>query len=95
VGLTGSVDVGSASRSAGASCTRARAVHVVLPRRRGERIRSVRASVGRRVVAARRGRSLRAIRIAGLAPGAHTVKLRLRTSRGVRTARVHQRVACA
>jgi triacylglycerol lipase len=95
VGLAGSADGGSASHASSPACTRGRAVNLTLPRRRGERIRSVTATVGKRVVATRKGSSLRALRLAGLAPGKYTVKLRLHTTRGVRTATVRQTVACA
>jgi pimeloyl-ACP methyl ester carboxylesterase len=64
-----------------------------LRHRRGERIRRVVARVaGRRIV--RRGRNLRRLRVRGLSPGRHTIRLRLRTTRGRRTLVVHRRARC-
>jgi acetyl esterase/lipase len=69
------------------------ALVVRLRHRRGERIRRVVARVsGRRVV--RRGRNLRRLRIAGFSPGPHTIRLKLRTTRGTRTLVVRRRVSC-
>jgi hypothetical protein len=60
---------------------------------RGERIRRVVARVGdRRVV--RRGRDLRRLRINGVDPGRHRVRLRLRTTRGHRALVVRRRANC-
>jgi hypothetical protein len=64
-----------------------------LRHRHGERIRRVVARVGgRRVV--RRGRDLRRVRIRGLSPGRHTIRLRLRTTRGRRALVLHRSARC-
>jgi pimeloyl-ACP methyl ester carboxylesterase len=67
---------------------------VIRLRHRGdERIRRVVARIaGRRIV--RRGRDVRRLRIRGLSPGRHTVRLRLRTTRGPRTLVVRRRARC-
>lgn len=69
-------------------------ITVRLPRRRGERITRAVALVGGRRSAARRGRDLRALRVPSLRPGRTTIRLRLTTRRGTRTATVRRSVGC-
>lgn len=67
-----------------AGCARGRTVTLRVRPRRGERIRRITAYAHGKRVATRRGRALRSIRIKGLNPGKHRIRLRLATTEGTR-----------
>ncbi|MGH2838841.1 MAG: lipase family protein, partial [Thermoleophilaceae bacterium] len=76
------------------SCTSGRAIKVRAPRGRGEHIRRITALVKGKRVARRRGDDLRRIRIQGLEPGRHKIKLKIRSNYGKRAVTVHRMVPC-
>ena len=99
-GTNESPDVGLSQDAGGVqgertACRRGRSIDVRVHPRRHERIRSITAYAGGRRVASRRGHALRSIRITGLTPGSHRIRLRLSGSRGQRTAVVRRTVRCA
>lgn len=76
-------------------CRTGRALRVTVPRRRGERITRVVVTSGGTRIAVRRGRSLRTVRVAGLRPGRHALRLRITSRRGTRVVTVRRAVRCA
>lgn len=81
------------------TCARGRAIELLLRRHRGERIRRVVVTSGRRRVA-RSGRALRSVRLTRLAPGRRTLRIRTvsrrQDGRAVRRSyRVRRTVRCA
>ncbi len=83
------------TQGSGAGATCVGSVRIVLPRRRDERIRSVVVTSAGRKVLVRRGQDLRSVRVDGLKAGRRTLRLRLRTQRGVRTVTLTRTVRCA
>jgi len=90
-------DVGLAADTSAprSRCSVGRAFTILLHPRRRERIRRVVVTVGGRRVAVRRGRAVRLIRLGGVAPGRHVIRLRMTTTRGARTVFVRRTVRCA
>lgn len=76
-------------------CEKGRPLTLRPRRRRGERIRRLVATERGRRLASRRGRDLRKIRIKGLSPGRHKIRLKIRSNMGKRSKIVKRRVRCA
>ena len=85
---------GSEQPPAEEKCDEGRTIKVRAPRKRGEQIHRITAMVDGERVARRRGDDLRRIRIEGLEPGPHEIKLKIRSNYGKRNASVSREVPC-